>query len=110
MLRYSKWPVQWLCHVSFLVEHFPLAYELRGSGYLSAMYLWRFGEGKRMGRKFTQWISSLLPHSLAEEPGWSVPGVFQLLLSLAVSVGFQATAFQFTGCKHSPDLIVLADS
>lgn len=38
MLLYSEWLVQWLCHVSFLVEHFPLAYELRGSGYLSAMF------------------------------------------------------------------------
>lgn len=59
-------------------------------------------EGKRMGRKFTQWISSLLPLSLAEDPGWCLPGMLQLLASLAVPVSFQATAFQFTGCKHSP--------
>lgn len=37
-MNYAKWLVQWLCHVSFLVEHFPLAYALRSSAYLSAMF------------------------------------------------------------------------
>lgn len=55
-----------------------------------------------MGRKFTQWISSLMPHSLAEDPGWCLPEVLQLLGSFAVSMSFQTTAFQFTGFKHSP--------
>lgn len=74
------------------------------------MYLWRFGKG--MGRKFTQWISSLLPHSLAEDPGWCLPEMLQLLGSLVESINFQTTAFQFTGFKpvHHLDLIVIADT
>lgn len=73
------------------------------------MDLWRFGEGKRMGRKFTQWISSFLPHSLAEfarlvSPRVVAAGVHQLCLSLS-----RPQHFSLQGANIHLDLIVLAD-